>query len=145
MSAENVELIRSLQPDPEVDIVTLFADDDAAGELADALADLLDPAFACALCLPGAAPTTYSGLDGLRAIWRDWLAPWANYRTEIEDLIDVGEHVVVLVRDYGRREPGAPEVVMMAATIWTVRDEKIVRAEFYADRTEALAAIGLPE
>jgi hypothetical protein len=40
--------------------------------------------------LPGSPATTYVGLDGFRATWRDWLAPWASYRTEIEELIDVG-------------------------------------------------------
>jgi ketosteroid isomerase-like protein len=145
VSAENVELIRSIQPGPEADLVALFADAGAA-RLADVLAPLLDPGFECAMHLfPGAPPTVYSGLDGLRACWRDWVAPWASYRTEIERLIDLGERVVTVVRDYGRREQSAAEVEMRAAAVYTVQGGRIIRAEFYEDRAEALASVGLAE
>ena len=145
MSAENVELVRSIQPGPEVDLVALFADAGAARQ-ADVLGPLLDHGFECAIHLfPGAPATVYSGLDGLRACWLDWLAPWASYRTEIEELIDAGERVVVIVRDYGRREQGASEVEMMGATVYTAQGGRIIRAEFYADRAEGLASVGLAE
>jgi ketosteroid isomerase-like protein len=145
VSAENVELVRSLQLAPEVDLVALFADDDAAGQLAEAVVLLLDPGFECTIYHPAAPHVTYPGLDGLRACWRDWLAPWASYRTEIEELIDLGERIVVIARDYGRREAGAPEVKQRNAAVWTVHDGWIVRAEFYANRSEGLAAVGLAE
>jgi ketosteroid isomerase-like protein len=92
------------------------------------------------------APATTYGLPGLRALWLDWLAPWASYRTEIEELSDLGERVVAIVCDYGRRESGAPEIAMRTATVWTVRDGRIVRADFYpGGRAEALASVGLAE
>jgi len=145
VSAENVELIRSIQPGPEADLVALFADAGAARQV-DVLASLLDPGFECAMHLfPGAPPTAYSGLDGLRACGRDWLAPWASYRTEIDKLIDAGESVVAIVRDYGRREQSGAEVEMRAAAAYTVQGGRIARAEFYANRAEALASVGLAE
>jgi hypothetical protein len=53
---------------------------------------------------------------------------------------------VAVLCDYGRREPEAPEVALKSATVWTVRDEQIVRAEFYAGgRAKALHAMGLAE
>lgn len=145
MSAENVELIRSFQPGPEVDLVALFSDEGATARLAEALGHVVDPAFECALRFPGAGPTLYAGLDGLRACWLDWLAPWASYRTEIEELIDAGDQVVVVGRDYARRERGAPEVRLTFAGVWTLRDGRAIRAEFYADRAEGLASAGLAE
>jgi ketosteroid isomerase-like protein len=144
MSRENVELIRSIQPGPKVDLVALFSDEAPTAQLAETLGHLLDPAFECALRFPGATPTLYSGLDGLRACWLDWLAPWTSYRVELESLIDLEERVVTLTRDYGRREPGAPEVGQDSAAVWTVREGRIVRAEFYADRAEGLASVGSP-
>jgi ketosteroid isomerase-like protein len=145
VSAENVELIRSIQPRPEVDLVTLFADA-GADRQADRLGPLLDRGFECAMHLfPGAPATVYSGLDGLRACWRDWLAPWASYRTEIDKLIDAGDSVVAIVRDHGRREQSAAEVEMRAAAVYTVQGGRIIRAEYYADRAEALASVGLAE
>jgi hypothetical protein len=108
------------------------------------MAPLFDPAFVSVKHLPGAEPEAAQGLYGLRAGWLDWLAPWASYRTEIEEMIDLGDRVVTVLCDYGRRGPDAPEVALKSATVWTVSDVLIVRAEFYAGgRVEALAAVGL--
>ena len=146
MSAENVELIRSLQPGPKVDLVALFTDDDVAAQVIEAVRHLFDPGFVSVQHVPGAEPATHYGLDGFRANWVDWLAPWASYRTEIEELIDAGESVVAVVCDYGRREPDAPEVRMRTATVWTLRDGLIVRADFYpGGHGDALASVGLGE
>jgi hypothetical protein len=146
VSAENVELIRSLLPDSEMDLVAQFADDAAASRLAGTFGHVFDPAVECAFhVFPGASPNLYSGPDGLRAGWLDWLSPWASYRTETEELIDAGDSVVVIFRDYARREPGAPEVELRGAAVWTVRDGRIVRVEHYADRAEGLASVGLAE
>jgi ketosteroid isomerase-like protein len=95
--------------------------------------------------MPGAEPARYTGLDGLRTGWLDWMEPWASYRSNVEELIDLGDSVVVLVRDYGRRDPDAPEIEQIGGAIWTVRDGKIARVEFYARRDEALAGAGLAE
>jgi ketosteroid isomerase-like protein len=146
MSRENVESIRSVLPGPATDMVALFNDDSASGELMQTWTPLLDPDFVAVKHLPGAEPDTTQGLHGLRAGWLDWLAPWASYRTEIEEMIDLGDRVVSVICDYARREPDAPEVALKSAVVWTVRDGRIVRAEFYAGgRDEALAAIGLAE
>jgi hypothetical protein len=56
--------------------------------------------------------------------------------------IDVGERVVVLDRDRGRRED-MDEEVLIGATILTFREGKVARWEFYSDRAEALEAAGL--
>jgi SnoaL-like domain len=147
MSQENVELIRSLQPRPEANLVEQFTDDRANARMADALARLFDPAFVCRIHFPGdAEPASYSGLNGLRQGWLDWLGPWTTYRTEIEELIDLGERIVVVIRDYARSEAGAPEVDIRGATIWTVRDGRVHCVDFYAGgRAEALASAGLAE
>lgn len=146
MSRENVELIRLALPGPGTDMVALFNDDSASGELMHTLAPVLDPGFVAVKHIPGAEPTTTRGLDGLRDGWLDWLAPWVSYRTEIEEMIDLGDRVAAVLSDYGRHEPDAPEVALKGAAVWTVRGGLIVRAEFYAGgRAEALEAVGLAQ
>ncbi len=86
---------------------------------------------------------TYTGFEGLRESWLDWLAPWATYRAETEEAIDCGDRVLLLVRDFGRREAGSPEVKSDNAAIWTIRDGKVARAEFYADRGWARRDAGM--
>jgi hypothetical protein len=67
---------------------------------------------------------------------------WTTYRVEIDEAIAAGENVLILARDYARRELGAAEVEFKPAAIWTVRDGQITH-EFYSDRAEALRAVGL--
>jgi ketosteroid isomerase-like protein len=144
MSQQNLEMIRSVLPGPDADLVAVFNDDSASGELMQTMARLLDPDFVSIKHSPGAEPEIAHGLDGLRAGWLDWLAPWASYRTEIEEMIDLEDRIVSVICDYGRREPDAQEVALKSAVVWTVRDGRIARAEFYdGGRDEALKAAGL--
>ena len=70
MSAENVALVRSFQPDPDVDVMHLVNDDDAAARMREQIGDCFDPEVACSMHFPGMAPVTYpGGLDGLRRAW----------------------------------------------------------------------------
>ena len=89
--------------------------------------------------------TTYIGLDGFRAAWRDWTGLWATYRTEIDEAVDLGDRVFVLFHDFARLEGTTEELNQTPANIWTVRDGKIARAEFYIDWSDALKALGLKE
>ena len=142
MSQDNVELVVRLQPAPDADIGQLFRDDDRVAALASVVARFFHADFECVAYLFDDAKT-FTGLDGLRALWLDWLTPWATYRTEIEEAIDCGERVLLLVHDFGRRAGSTEEVRGNVAAIWTVRDGKIARAEFYPSCDEALKAVGL--
>jgi hypothetical protein len=53
MSRENLELIRSVLSSPDTDMVTLFDDDSASGELMQTWAPLLDPEFVSVKHFPG--------------------------------------------------------------------------------------------
>ncbi len=94
-----------------------------------------------AWALRGARP----GVRGLWQSWIDWLAPWESYRTEIEELIPAGDRVLALVRDFGRRRDMDTEVEMLGSAVWTVREGRIARAEFFTDRARAFETAGLPE
>lgn len=146
MSQETVELVRSALPDPDADLVAEFSHERAGGELMHRIRRALDPGFVSVKHSPGAEPDVARGFDGLRAGWLDWLAPWSNYRAEIEEVIDLGDRVVSVICDYARREPDSPEVILKSAAVWTVREGRIVRADFYVGgREEALKAVGLAD
>jgi ketosteroid isomerase-like protein len=87
----------------------------------------------------------FVGLEGLRALWLDWLEPWESYRVEVEDVIDAGDDAVVLVRDFGRRAGMTVEVSVVGGAVWTVRDGRVARVAFYLNRSEALKAVGMEE
>src|SRR6266566_852285 len=117
MSRENVELVLSVQIAPDVDATQLFRDDSLWAVAIEATASIAHPEFECvAHGMPG-NERTYSGLDGLRAMFLDWLAPWAAYRTEIQEAIDCGDRVVVLANTFGRLEGSAQEVALPSTDV----------------------------
>jgi ketosteroid isomerase-like protein len=143
MSPEDVDLIRRLQPVPDVDLVALFRDDRAFAAAEATLAPFFHPDCEITGGPDSVTPVAQTGLRGLREIWLQWLAPWASYRSEIDQLIDLGDSVLVLVRDFGSAENGGPEVTLVSGAIWTVRERKVSRVVFYTNRESALRAAGL--
>ena len=144
MSQENVDIVLALQPAPGANMAQLFRDDLLWAAVSARLAPALAPEFkAIAHGLPDSQKV--EGVEGLRDSWLQWLAPWESYRAEVEEAIDLGERVVLLIRDYGRRTRDTHEVAITSAALWTVHEGKVTRAEFYADRAEALKAVGLEE
>jgi ketosteroid isomerase-like protein len=142
MSQESVELVMGLQRAPDDDFAQLIGDDELWAQLAEAVAPFVHAeAETVRPGLPGGR--TYTGLDGFRESWLDWLAPYAEYRTEVEEAIDCGERVLLLQSSSGRLEGSTKEVKLAPAVVYTVRDGKIARFEPYADRAEALEAVGL--
>jgi hypothetical protein len=130
MSQDNVDLVTSIQPF-DVDIVPLVRDSTLFESLRETLAEVFAPDFECAMPMPGSAePARYRGLDGLRRAWLDWLEPWTAYTPSLERAVDLGERVLLLVRDRGRHGTDT-EVELLGGAIWTVRNGLIAEAFFY--------------
>jgi len=68
--------------------------------------------------------------------------PWEVFGVEIERIIEVGDVVVVFMRETGRARHGGPEVQNDTAMIFKVRQERVVEITGYLDRDEALRAAG---
>ncbi len=67
-----------------------------------------------------------------------------SVRTEAEELIDAGEHVITPLIGYVRGRDGI-EVTARFSYLWTFREGTIVRVTLYQERQEALEAAGLSE
>jgi ketosteroid isomerase-like protein len=76
-------------------------------------------------------------------MWIDWLEPWATYYVQVDEMIEAGDSVVVLVRDRARRHDMDVEVELISGSVWTFRDGKVARVEFHANREELREATGL--
>jgi ketosteroid isomerase-like protein len=142
VSQDNVDLLKSFLPGSETDLVGLFRDEGVFASIRGALADRVHADVECVPAWRGAG-AVYSGFDGFREMWLDWLEPWASYRTQLDEIIDAGDRVVVLVRDRARRHDTDVEVELISGSVWTFRDRKIARVEFYANREELADATGL--
>jgi hypothetical protein len=139
---ENADLIRAMLPSPDTDIAHLFRDEDVFQASVDAFAEIFDPELESVAAWRGEG-VTYAGIDGFRELWLDWLEPWVTYHVQVEEIIEAGNRVVVLIRDRGRRHDTDAEVELISGSVWTVRDGRIARVEFYGNRDELFDATGL--
>jgi hypothetical protein len=145
VSQANVEIVQSLIPPPDTDLAALLRDDGLFNQARTALEPLIDPGVESVAIWQGGAATTHVGIDGFRKLWLDWLEPWSSYHVRVDEVIDAGDRVVVLIRDRARPHDAEAEVELISGSVWEVRDRKIVRVEFCGSRKEALEAAGLSE
>lgn len=91
---------------------------------------------------PGAE--TFHGPAGVERSVRQWWDAW-EIELDPQEFIDVGDQVVVL--GHGHYRGGGSEVPLTAefASVYDFRDGKIVRAEVFPTRGEALEAVGQRE
>jgi hypothetical protein len=142
MHASTLELVRSLLP-PEGDLVEILGQ---PGPPAAGLAfDAADPALECVFVGPAGVEASYRGVGGFLDGWRDWLLPYRSYEWRLERLIEAGDRVVTLIRVRAVTARDEVELEHAPGAVWTVRDGKVVRVEFYLDPEEALRAAGVAE
>ena len=133
-----------LAPFEQGDVAPIFRDDAISAAMETALADVLTPDFECDFVRDDVGRATYAGVEGLRMAWLDWLSPWESYHPVVEDVIDAKDgRVVVLTHDHARPKCAKADAYFEGAPVWTVRDGKVARVEFYWNRAEGLAAAGV--
>jgi ketosteroid isomerase-like protein len=97
----------------------------------------------------GPEPGTRTGLTGMAEGWREWLSAWEDYRVEADEYRELDEGRVLVLSHYsGRGKTSGLEVRQMrtdGATLFHVRDSKVMRFVGYWDRDTALADLGLAE
>ena len=72
-----------------------------------------------------------------------WLAAWDSYTVGVEEFIEAGDQIVVVVNlERGRGKGSGADVEYRSANVFDVRDGKVVRRRPFADRREALDAVG---
>jgi uncharacterized protein len=84
------------------------------------------------------------GREAVQDFFRRFFGAFDEYDVEFERFFDVGDHVLVDVRDQGRGKGSGVLVERVWAQVWTMRGGEVVRFEAYRDRQEARAALGLP-
>jgi uncharacterized protein len=108
-----------------------------------AFLELCDPDIEWDLSRRLIDPEIYSGREGVGEFFEQQREVWEEApRMEIDELIDAGEDVVAFVRVRGRGKGSGVEVEAEIAQIWTIRDGKAIRLQYYGDRREALRAVG---
>ena len=153
-ATRNSRIVEALLPPKRTDLVATMREDEAGRAFAGA-ERLFAPAFTCTLVW-NHGQAHYDGPDGLWTAWNDWLRSWRHYVVDTYELEAVGDHVLVATRARGvvaaERDPdgrrcsmAGQEVEARPATIWRLRDRRLLSADFYDSRLDALDALGLVE
>jgi ketosteroid isomerase-like protein len=87
------------------------------------------------------------GVTEMREALRNFLAPWEDFRAEVEEYREMDrERVLVLIHHRGRGKTSGLELGQMQtnnASLFHVRDGTVTRFVAYWDRERALADLGL--
>ena len=135
MSSENVEAIRRVYE------AMARGDFWTAGEVFDP-----EMVWEWSSSLSGLTGTaTYHGIEGVEAATRDFFKAWDWFRQEAEELIEVGDDVLVITRTRARMKGSEREIEGKAAELWTFRAGKVIHHKAYDSPAEALEAAGLAD
>ncbi len=94
---------------------------------------------------PDGVGVTY-GHEGALHAARNWLSAFGEgYRTEIAEVHDRGDEIVVVERNTGRGAESGVEIEHELASVWTIKEGSILRVRWYSKREEALGAVSQPE
>jgi ketosteroid isomerase-like protein len=87
-------------------------------------------------------PDTYRGAEGVRRYFDSFYEVMDQIYVETLEVLPVGPRVYAETILHARGRSSGIEAEQRAHLVWTVRDGKAVKLEFFASREEGLAAIG---
>jgi ketosteroid isomerase-like protein len=89
--------------------------------------------------------TKSHGIEGLWAAIAAWTEEWSDMRVPGGRFIEVGERVLVLVRQSAVGKRSVVPINNVDAWVFSIGNGRIVRWETYWDPTDAKRALGLEE
>jgi len=138
MSQENVEVIRRAHDGVLADLAAF------RGEAAD-LEEFCHPDVHVDQTRRVFNPARYDGCEAVVQALREVREAWEQFALEPEQFIDAGDRVVVIHRARARGRGSGLEIVARSATVYTLRNGRVVRLVVYNEPSEALEAVGLSE
>jgi ketosteroid isomerase-like protein len=134
VSQENIELVKSAFDAWNRGEIEAFADHVAE-----------DVAWVEVSGRPEGDASERLGRDRLRQSLESLFEAWESYRLELEQICEVGDRVVAVVREIARGRASGLEVDGRWGYLITVGEGQIVRIEAYRDAALALQTAGLGE
>ena len=87
----------------------------------------------------------YRGHDGMRKFIAENAESFDLYQVSYQEVRDLGDRLVAFGTVRARGRESGVEMTTPTAMVATFRDGKMVRAEDFSERSEALKAVGLAE
>jgi ketosteroid isomerase-like protein len=142
MSQENIQIVRGIYG-LAADFGGGLEPADVERQLSDtALAEYFDPEVEWIPVQQSLlASRSYTGYEGVRRFWTDFLSAWDQYDVVPVEFIDRGDQVAVTMRMTASTK--GLEVDEVWSSLCTLRDGKIVRVQGFTNRDGALKAADL--
>ena len=106
----------------------------------DAMLARMDPEFEWTPLENSPVGRVARGHEEVRAYVEDWFGAFESMGLELEELEEVGDRVVAMVRGHGRGRASELALESRFCQVWTVREGRALGMEEYATREAALAA-----
>jgi len=132
MSQENAEVVRQI-----------YASWTAGSSPAES--NLLHPEIEWVNPKDALEPGTRTGIDAFTSITDELDDTIRDFRMEIERCIDAGDRVVVIATMRGYGSTSGVEIQRRHGSVWTIRDGRAIRFQWFYEPDEALEAVGLSE
>jgi ketosteroid isomerase-like protein len=87
----------------------------------------------------------YRGYEGMRRFFAENADNFDLYEVSYQEVRDFGDWLIAFGTVHVRGKESGVEVTSPTAMVATFRDGKMLRAEDFAERSEALKAVGLEE
>jgi uncharacterized protein len=130
MSLENVEVVRH--------IYAVWGEEGSPIP-----SGLLDPEIEWVNPPEAVEPGTRRGIDAFAAAAESVSETFDGVGVEIDELLDAGNRVVVVATLHGRGRGSGADVERRQGYIWTIRDGKAIRFEWFTSADDALTAAGV--
>ena len=88
---------------------------------------------------------TYRGHEGYLSWLANWGEAWEDFSMRAERWIDAGDKVVFIFQLTARGKGSGVQIKRRDAMVFTFRDGKWVRVDYYNNEPQALEAVGLEE
>lgn len=90
-------------------------------------------------------PGTRRGKEGWTAATQNLSDSFENWAHRPGETIDAGNRIVVMTTFCARGRGSSIDLEKFEPHVWTLRDRKVIRFEWFNDREEAIRAVGLAE
>lgn len=133
MSQENVEVVRQcLEAYAGGDVEEMLSYVDPEAELQSAI-------------IGGAEGKVYRGRDGFRQWFAETMQSFAELKTELTEFRDLGDRILGFGHIHAQGRESGLELDSPTGWVFEIRHGKVLKAEGFLTRAEALDATGLAE